>query len=153
MFIMQKFSWLSLYGFLCVLRLVVFPSFIEFQRFVNMLRMCRNSVSRCLRLFAEVFVFSSFRAVVIISFQYYLDSYCFSLHFSSFCVFLLISMVHFTVCGFRCLSIVRNSIGLCRRLFSVIFRMLFFAPFIEFLMIRQYAHNTLRFTRPITETF
>ena len=38
--------------------------------------------------------------------------------------------------------------------FLVLFSdLLFFPPFIEFSMIRQYAHNVLRFTRPILETF
>ena len=81
-----------------------------------------------MRLFAEVFVFSPFEAVGISSIRYYLDSCCFSCHLSGFRCILVILVVHFAVCGFKCFVIVRNSIGLGRRLFSVIFRMLFFSP-------------------------
>ena len=108
--------------------LLFFPSLIGFCWVVNMLIMCWDLLGQCMRLFRCIFSFWSFGITAILSFRAYRDPCCFSMHLSGFWCILLISLVHFDVCSFRCLLDVRNSFGLARRLFSVIFRMLFFSP-------------------------
>ena len=100
----------------------------RFWWFLNMLRMVRKLLGQSRRLFAVFSGFWSFRAVDITSFRYYWDSCCFLMHLSGFRCILLISVIHFVVCGFRCLLDVRSYLGPAMRLFSVIFRMLFFTP-------------------------
>ena len=92
-------------------------------------KMVRKLVGQSRRLFAEVFVFSSFEASGITSIRDYLDSCCFLMHLSGFLCILVILVVNFDVCGFKCLFDVRNSFGLGRRLFSVFSIMLFFLSF------------------------
>ena len=53
----------------------------------------------------------------------------FFMHLSGFWCILLISMVHFDVCGFRCLIDVRKLLGLGRRLFRYIFHNAVFLSF------------------------
>ena len=75
------------------------------------------------------------------------------MHLSDFLCVLVMSVVHFDVCGFRCLFSVRKLVGLAMRLFRCILRLVVFLSLGWISEIHQYAHNVLRFTRPITETF
>ena len=80
-------------------------------------------------------------------------SLLFFMHLLGFLSDLVILVVDFVVWDFRCSIDVKKLVGLGRRLFRYVLRFAVFPPFIKFSMIRQYAQNTLRFTRPITETF
>ena len=109
-----------------------FPSFIGFQRFVNIHKMVRKLLGQSRRLFAVFSGFWSFRAVGISSFWYYCNSCCFFMHLSGFLCVLVISVVNFDVWGLKCLINVRNSIGSTSRLFRCVLRLAVFPSFIEF---------------------
>ena len=68
------------------------------------------------------------------------------MHLSGFLCILVILVVDFDVCSFRCLLDVRNSFGLVRRLFRYDLRFAVF-PFTDRISeIRQYAENVHKFS-------
>ena len=132
--------------------LLFFPSFIGFWWFLNMLTMCWDLLGQSMRLFRCTFNFWSFWVTAISLFWSYRDPCRFSCVYQVFRGNLSISAVHFVVWGFRCLFSVRKLVGLAMRLFAV-FSICCFSSIHRVLVIRQYAQNKLRFTKPIPETF